>query len=361
VNPADGRDHILTLKHGATTLMTIRIAGRAFRPGQDPEAYAHNGFIAASSVGLAFHAGEGLAKRRSPINFVVEDSFVSTGRHAFDVRNSSYKDRFPGVAPGQSADLQRKQGAIDQAVQQLSGPGGFSTDGRQTGVFVTGLFGNLKGSKFSDFFDVPDLEAGEDLNDVRYATTVDAGAGLNIGLFGKGDHGIRGMTYVDIQGGEQDINYIHVRNNVGAPAWDLHGDASLSTFNPKVYVNVVTPGGTTLLDNGVEDGPMGKEDPGGDDSFTIQSGTVTFTNPLDPDRPATVADDAIAPADVKTEFDTLFKGIGERVREKEDSSEEKEGDDYEIDPLAEAEYYTQMKNEQDSIFAEFEAYWESTK
>lgn len=352
---AAGVDHIVTLKDKTgEVIMQIRITGSATTNADNP--YAKDGYIAASSVGLAFTAGEGDMARKSAIHFKVEDTFLSTGRHIADL--TDYNFDIGGSGPA-AEDQTRKTGAMKANLERFRGDGnvtasGYSVDKDRTGVFVQGLKGNLEGSAYNDFFDVPPL-IGED---AEHATTVDAGYGFNAVIAGEGDHFIKGATFVQINStGYGDVNYIDTPSNTHTKWLDAQGNitsydvAAGSPANPRVYVQVKTPGGKTVVNNGVEGDTEGDADDPKDDFYDISgSGEINFTNTLDKDLPQTAAG--------QDSLDAMNVVFGENVVKvnaliMEEVDEEAEGKLNEADWDFGSDIYGQAKESQDAFFKEW--------
>lgn len=365
---ADGTDQILTLKDkNQQVILQIRIAGRqatATELAATDFVYDHQEFVAASSVGLAFNAGSGDLRRLSPINFTVESNFVSTGQHF----TQTLVDDFAIDPPATDDDAAQKawRDTLDRFTGQLTltfqgaktdvfdYQRGYTTEFNRTGVFVTGLKGNLVGSQFNDFFDIPSLTASEEGKGPEYQTTVDAGAGYNAVVAGTGDHDILGATFVQIKGAYGDRNSIRTSEFSGAETWDGEKVEFAAKYskptNPRVYVTVDTPGGQTFVGNPRDSAPTEKYN--ADDYYDINSGDIGFTDLEAPDKPWN-AKKQIEGNDLDKLYSDAVDQVGKFIAEEAPEGEAGavEGAGWEV----EAEYYNQAKDSMDAFFKDWNA------
>lgn len=380
---ADGFDHIVELRGKDGGSVQIRIKGRVTNGSGADAAYVHHDFVAASSVGIAFTGGDDDMRRRSAVNFIVEDSFVSTTNHQYPQLGDTYD--VDANDPNNTNPDRRTKAIHDTLDRFTSLTHGYSVGADRTGVFITGLTGNIVGSQWNDVIIAPDqvveTQAGAPEDRTTISTTIDAGDGYNFVQAGKGDHYVRNATYFDKRGAAGDKTVVEHRgggymDGVVVPGgiqqvvWDEETgkvETRLTSKDPKVYIHVDTPGGETHIHNPAEVGVKGTVADEGrrDDVYEVTSGIVGFTNPADYDidtssthTSETLSNTSVAGANGQyTDAYSMFQSFGDMQKKiasyiLDEAPVDEEGiigSGWEVD----AEYSNEQKQKLDGFFREW--------
>ncbi len=331
---------VIEFKHGEDVLCRIQVEGCEVS-GANPAACSVDGrnYVAASSVGIALHD----SNRASPVIVNCED-LQSTGRHAFaDIENTlgingpgdgDRGDRSYNETVGQfrDKDYTNYTWNNDPEVQEWeenehnfddgtyaygasndrympaseSEPGdGEGCKTYNTGVFITGLRGDITGSRFNDVIQtravndysqyaldhMPASRREIKKDDPFYANFVNCGNGGNdIVVASAGDNYILDATMVWVNGsGAHDENYIAMPEMPGEDAATGNKSASPNQKNfvhldgGKSYVSIPDEGtfgdtdGTTTTDVTKNDGSYL------DDWYEVEEGSVQYGTPNDSD------------------------------------------------------------------------------
>lgn len=292
-------DTVVELYNGdiasGTLICRIRIEGTAVNGDVGPAAQLADGgyYVGASSVGLSLNGD----RRVSPIQ-VDASGYRSTGRHIVDPTQL-------GISAPQNAEGTNAQEAYDNNLDAFRSVGDYSdynnsTDeyisedtaapvdddnfstserlGIQTGIFISGIRGDIKGTAYNDIIWTTGVNEYTTLyqqehrpknnkpitkDDPFYANRVDAGNGDNIVITGAGDNYVFGATFFWGENAGQGENFIALQHiNLGDEATSLaHGSR-----NPQCFVHS-TGGSKTYLYNPSEYNPEVTEDindPGND-------------------------------------------------------------------------------------------------
>ncbi|MFH1830960.1 MAG: hypothetical protein ABH871_09330 [Pseudomonadota bacterium] len=281
--------HVVEFKNGEDLITRISIEG--FETSKDlPVATDMDGggkYVAASSVGIAFHG----ADSASPKEFDAS-GLISTGRHivpslAADLGISSPGDGGQGDTSfgdnigafserdflttewiglewkETSHDLDNYDGSNDRYLSpsdDSNGEGPYATF--KTGVFITGIRGDIKGSSFNDVIvtlgvneysdyaneHLPDDAKQIAKGDASYSNFVNANGGNDIVKAGRGDNYISEATFVWINDCKsQDENFIALPD---MPVPTALKDNVKTAPNQRTFVHV--NGGHSQIYNPVE-------------------------------------------------------------------------------------------------------------
>jgi hypothetical protein len=305
-------------------------------------------YVAASSVGLSLH-GE---KRANPIE-IDASGLISTGRHLTADLESQLGISAPADARGERAykenieaftqeshkteyfdgtDWQEKNhdwssgdyGYSDSCKDRYMSSSEVPTENDtllafKTGVFISGVRGNITGTRFNDVIVTDGVNEYSDYalehlpadrldimkEDPFYSNCVNSDGGSDVVICGSGDNYVIGATFVDIRNSNNcDSNYIATPG-----VYDGQAKGSKGRTNSKCYINV-TGGDDTYIFNPNEYDPTAKseseteteawEDAWEDDYYKVGRGSQTYTMPGDDDIVGGAAsEDTITSADIK--------------------------------------------------------------
>lgn len=219
---------------------------------------AHNGYIAASTLSLAFSAGGGFDDadhmRQSPIALEFEQGYKSTGTLAQFAKDGQLTNETFGEPGEKGADTLK---AFNNANANLSYGYIGKSMAREwlSGGIVAGLSGNFTSHQYNNVFDVAPPADDVHQTDPLYTTTIDAGNGFNAVFSKQNNLYAQGVTYLDKEGHDGDIT--NVKTN-GGVTWDNYGSSNGALVkqrwgdNPAVYIKVHTPNGQTNIDNSAD-------------------------------------------------------------------------------------------------------------
>jgi len=351
-------------------IATMRIEGY-FGGGPASAPTDQGSYVAASSVGIGFFG----SNRTSPIIFDAS-GYESTGRHIL----SNFADSL-GIGGKDGMAYDENKAAFEGASfttkhLEITGEGENSTsewvddshsfdygDGYsdrytpeqpgskdsllqfQSGVFTTGLRGELKGSQYNDIFDVPDVNdlsdyakehLAEDAEPIRpsdpfYTTVVEGGGGNNVVRAGKGDLYARDVSFAWVEASSKDTVVISVPTASILGKDDKESETSIADTknnDPKNFVYVNGAGSSYLYDDGENWTSKEKafaEGYKGDDYYDL-SGKVKVSKPDDTDivgknlNSANMADDFTTfwsneVEEVKTQLEDVLAGNNEEDEE----------------------------------------------
>jgi hypothetical protein len=315
-----------------TLISRISVEGCAASSDNPAAAMTSDGaYIAASSVGIAFHATD----RASPVDFDAT-GLTSTGRHiygdmvskldvsapgdggrgdtaynenigAFTAADFSTEEWEEGGWTTTTHDLDTYNGMNDRYISSeddaTPGKGPYSTF--KTGVFIDGLRGDIKGSIYNDVIVCPGVNEYSDYatehlpeeaqkiqkGDAFYSNFVHAGSGNDIVVAGRGDNYIEEATFVWIKdSGSMDENFINLPD---MPPYNPTDDNPDIAPNRKDYVHVTggknriyNPHEYSFADDQDAKTPEETEINNGsylDDYYDVAGGLAEFGNPFDDD------------------------------------------------------------------------------
>ncbi len=347
--------HIVEFYNDQTLITRMSIEGTEISGSHSAAVQSDLGnYVAASSVGVAFHG----SNRASPLEFDAS-GFQSTSRHkvsdiastlglsrpnddgqgddsfednvgAFSKDNFTTKQWVAGAWQDVSAPLGTyENGANDlyvAPVDDSNGEGPYAT--YKTGIFITGVRGDITGSNYNDviqtlgvneYSDYATEHLPEDARqitkgDPSYSNFVNAGGGNDIVVAGRGDNYIAEATMVWVNDcGSMDENFIALPD---MPAPTTIKDNVKIAPNQRTFVH--GEGGHYMIYNPVEynikndsdtDNPDQVEANDGsykDDWYEVIGGSAEFGNPDDADLDYCQKQGAISPPANSLGFNRSF-------------------------------------------------------
>ncbi len=365
-------------------------------------------YVAASTLGFSIHGQD----RASAIK-VVADQYKSTGRHV--LTDTSKLGHGPGDDQGDRAfneninqftqksftstkwdstegkwvddpkDFDSGEYAYGEYNDRYVGPDDAPPEGSSystytTGIFLTGLRGDITGTSSNDLIMTSAVDEfsqyakdhlAKDAQELAfdqpmYNNFINTGNGTDAVFLGKGNNYVKGASLVWGEGmGNDDKNFIVLRSQPPAG-----GGTGTTTKMPNVKNFVHLDGGTAYIDNPDENGDSAlgsglgaqtpdditKEDPGMHDDWYEVAGAAYYTNPGDYDVThcplASVSNDGGEPIDRVNTIDGAWtdakEGWDEEFKAIPDLDGELEGLD--VDQMMGSQ--SDLDSEMDSFFNE---------